>query len=100
MLEQLSHQDFIPHLNTIFTIHYGENETFQAELAEVSTLGDEPKNAAQRWSFALVFQVAGNEQYLVQQIYPVSHPILGQMEVFIVPLGPDGDYMRYEIVFT
>ena len=37
---------------------------------------------------------------LPQQIYPVEHPELGTLELFLVPVGPEGGGMQYEAVFT
>ncbi|MHC5109346.1 MAG: DUF6916 family protein [Planctomycetota bacterium] len=41
-----------------------------------------------------------HEPMLPQQIYRIEHEILGQMDSFIVPLGPDAKGMRYEAVFN
>ena len=35
-----------------------------------------------------------------QAIYPITHPSLGTLELFIVPLGPKDGGNRYEIIFT
>jgi hypothetical protein len=37
---------------------------------------------------------------LPQQIWPLDHDELGRLDIFLVPLGPDGDAMRYEAVFN
>jgi hypothetical protein len=37
---------------------------------------------------------------LEQRIYAVHHPALGAFDLFLVPIGPDGEGMRYEAVFT
>jgi hypothetical protein len=37
---------------------------------------------------------------LPQATYPVEHDELGRMEIFLVPIGPDGSGMRYEAVFA
>jgi hypothetical protein len=38
--------------------------------------------------------------FLPQAIYPITHPELGTVELFIVPLGPKDGANRYEVVFT
>ena len=36
---------------------------------------------------------------LDQAVHPLSHPDLGELEVFLVPVGADGDGVQYEAVF-
>jgi len=38
--------------------------------------------------------------FLPQAIYPLANPALGTLEIFLVPLGPQGDANSYEAVFT
>ena len=40
------------------------------------------------------------EPFLEQRIYKVSHEKIGEMEIFLVPLGPDKTGMKYEAVFA
>jgi hypothetical protein len=37
---------------------------------------------------------------LPQRIYRLRHPVMGELDLFLVPIGPDGEGMRYEAVFT
>jgi hypothetical protein len=37
---------------------------------------------------------------LPQGIYPVEHPALGMMEIFLVPVGPTSGGNGYNAVFT
>ncbi len=51
-------------------------------------------------SFSLVFE-GPPEPVLAQATYTFHHDELGDMQVFIVPIGPRaGDTMGYEAVFT
>ena len=53
-----------------------------------------------RDAFSVVFRSDGSE-ILEQQIYRISHESLGDMDLFIVPIGPDDTGgMRYEAVFS
>lgn len=38
--------------------------------------------------------------YAPQGTYLVEHEQLGAHDLFIVPLGPDQNGMRYEVIFT
>jgi hypothetical protein len=37
---------------------------------------------------------------LPQRIYRLEHAALDPLEIFIVPIGPDAEGMRYQAVFT
>lgn len=101
MLDQLTHESFTPYLNSTFTVHYDGSETMPLTLISVDTLGHQPEpGSGQRWSFAITLHSSLKDQYLIQQIYTLEHPELKQMELFLVPLGPDANGMRYEAVFT
>ena len=100
MLEQLTHTDFETHLDSSFVIHYSTTDSFTARLLNVQTLGRQPEDPGKRWPYSLLFHVSEKEQYLVQQIYRVSHPLIGSLDIFLVPVGPDETGMRYESIFT
>ena len=81
-----------------FTAHLGD--TFRvgdldAELIEATRHGPAPT----RQQFSLVFR-GPSEPVLPQRIHPLSHPVLGAFELFLVPIGPDAGGMRYEAVFA
>jgi hypothetical protein len=48
-------------------------------------------------AFSLLFNAPGPD-HLPQQIFTLAHPDLGEFDLFLVPLGPLGDSMRYEAV--
>jgi hypothetical protein len=50
-------------------------------------------------AFSLFF-VAPKGPFVPQATYPVEHPALGTMEIFIVPIGPLDGGNGYEAVFT
>jgi len=52
-----------------------------------------------REAFSVVFR-GDKSQTLEQQIYRISHDALGNMDLFIVPIGLDDEGMRYEAVFS
>jgi len=59
-----------------------------------------PLQTVPRQPFTLVFQ-ADHTGHLPQAIYPLNHPTLGQIELFIVPIGPTSDgWMQYQAVFS
>ena len=92
MLERLTVDDFRPLQGDRFRIAPDEAPAFEVELVEVTEIPREPGGRA---PFSLVFQ-GGPNPPLPQRIYRVEHDELGELEIFLVPIGPD----RYEAVFT
>ena len=72
-------------------------ETIRFELIEVDGLGEKP--GAQREPYSLVFRGPATP-VLEQGIVPLIHPKLGEIDLFLVPIGPDAQGMCYEAVFT
>ncbi len=101
MLDQLTHNDFTPHIQSIFTIHYSDDAFLEAQLVSVDTIGERKPKASMRQAFSLVFHVNnGGMDFLPQKMYEIRHSHMGRFEPFLVPLGPDGTGFRYEAVFT
>lgn len=102
MLDKLNKADFSQHINESFRIF---NEPFgqvDSKLIEVSCLGNgspEDKGEEERSSFSIVF-LGPNEPVLTQRIYPIEHDVMGHLDLFLVPIGPNADGMRYEAVFA
>ena len=81
-----------------FRIHLDDATSFEAELVEVTALG-EPRTEGARAPFSLVFRAPAGD-LVPQRIYRVEHGELGSFEIFLVPIGPDEVGMRYEAVFA
>lgn len=50
-------------------------------------------------AFAIVFQ-SNNPEAIPQQTYQLSNEQLGELQLFIVPIGQDESGVRYEAVFS
>ncbi len=66
-------------------------------LAEVTGLGSGA--AGRRDPYSLVFRGPATP-VLPQRIYRLRHDGMGDFELFLVPIGPDSEGMRYEAIFT
>lgn len=101
MTEQLWTQAmFLPYLHQDFFIDLSDGHRVTLELVQVQDLGTQ-NTLPGREAFSLLFVDHENrDQYLPQRVYPLKHETLGEHELFIVPLGPDKDGMRYQIIFT
>lgn len=98
MLDQLSHASFAPHVDETFELQAGEM-TLELTLAETSVLGGD-RQEGQREQFSLLFRGRKEGPLLQQGTFQLRHQKLGELALFLVPLGPDADGMRYEAVFT
>ena len=65
-------------------------------LAKTESVGQAHREGG---AFSLLF-VAPAGPFLPQAIYPVQHPALGTLEIFLVPVGPVPGGNGYHAVFT
>lgn len=100
MLDVLTSADFEPYLNESFTVKLDRSAVL--DLIEITPHGPEPDTEApkeRRRPFSLVFRDR-DKTHLPQKIYRLEHDGLGSLEIFLVPIGPDSQGMRYEAVFA
>jgi len=88
----------MPYLGGAFKVSAGDDLSFDAELIEVSPMGETVGPTGRR-AFSLVLRGPENEAP-EQGIYHVDHVEIGSLELFLVPIGPDEKGMKYEAVFT
>ena len=53
----------------------------------------------ERRQFSLLFR-GPVDPFLSQGTYRLDHAELGALDIFLVPIGPDAEGMRYEAVFA
>jgi hypothetical protein len=70
-----------------------------SEATESSHAGGAGPEGQQRLQFSLVFR-GPLEPLLPQAIYGLDHDALGHLDLFLVPIGPAGDAMRYQAAFA
>jgi hypothetical protein len=87
--------DFSPHLDAVFEMQTAGGMV-PLKLVKVDPAGDSGRPGG---AFSLIF-VAPKGPWLPQAIYPVTHPVLGVMEVFLVPVGPAFGGNSYQAIFT
>jgi hypothetical protein len=99
VLDKLTVEDFLPLVGESFELLAGE-ATFPAELAWARSVGERPApESGRRWTFSLAFRTAPDVR-LPQRIYGLTHPRLGRLDLFLVPIRPDGGGNLYEAVFN
>ena len=102
MLEQFTLATFAERVGEKFQVDDGSQVIeMQLVAATAATLrsGERATTPSGRDPFSIVFR-GPLEPILPQRIYPFRHETLGSFELFIVPIGPNGDAMQYEAVFA
>jgi hypothetical protein len=96
MLEGITYESFESIVGKTVDLRAGE-VSFQADVQEVRLLRQNPGQERQPFSVVLQAHDANNHG---QQTYQLSHPNLGDLNLFLVPLGPGDTGMRYEFIFN
>lgn len=94
-LATLRIDDFAPHCDSVFAMQ-AAGGMVPLKLTQVSPAGASGRAGG---AFALLF-TAPEGPFLPQAIYPVTHPSLGTMEIFLVPVGPVSGGNGYHATFT
>ena len=94
-LAALAIDDFTPHRDAVFELAAATG-ALSMRLVEVENVGNSGRAGG---AFSLLF-AAPKGTALPQAIYPVKHPSLGVMEIFLVPVGPLADGAGYQAIFT
>jgi hypothetical protein len=95
MTERFTSKSFSDQLHTTFHVHVPEIGTLPLELIEVTEYTDQP-NVEQ---FCLIFR-GPREPWFQQKTHALEHEALGKMDLFMAPLGPDKEGMRYQVIFN
>jgi hypothetical protein len=99
MADEYTLGDFVPHVGTTFTVTEVEGG-FPLELASADP-AKAFENQPRQDPFVLLFH-GRPDAVLHQGTYTLAHDALGQVAIFVVPIGPDSETgkMRYEAVFN
>ena len=87
-------ESFAPLQGSGFGLQHGY-DTLELQLEQVRALS----GGFNRQGFALLFR-GPREPVLPQETYPITHPSLGTLEIFIVPVGLEAGGALYEAIFT
>jgi hypothetical protein len=87
--------DLVEQVGSTFTIHVSDVVTVPAVLFETV---DGPTSPGTE-QFALHFRLPV-ETPPVQRTYDLDHPVLGALQLFLVPIGRDAAGLQLEAVFS
>lgn len=91
---------FAGQIDTPFKLRVTPGESVDLVLIEATSRA-RGRKGLEREPFSLVFR-APHSQPLPQGCYRLEHETLGLLEIFLVPLGPEGDTegLHYQALFT
>ncbi|MDG4550377.1 MAG: hypothetical protein P9F19_12780 [Candidatus Contendobacter sp.] len=97
MLDTLTLDHWRECLGQDFHVRLGPEAGLDLKLTSATPLGAE--SGYRRQPYSLLF--AGPlTPLLPQATYPLHNESMGELGIFLVPLGPRGQTMRYEAIFT
>jgi hypothetical protein len=101
MLERFSIDMFADRIGEKFRVHDRAAQDLSLQLFEVTDLTSRggPDSPCSRAAFSVLFH-GPRETLLPQRIYRLEHDAGLAFEIFLVPIGPDREGMRYEAIFT
>ena len=97
MIDRLSAADFETLPEQRLAMVHGDKR-IDFEVAGVRALPARSQRAAP--PFALLLRDKGARASLPQGTFRYEHPVHGPLDLFTVPIGPDGQGMCYEIIFN
>jgi hypothetical protein len=89
------HEDFVPQLNTKFSVKVDETNAVDLFLTQVGEL----KTSARQEQFSIVFR-GPQDVFLGQGIRQLEHDEMGDFSLFLVPISQDDNGFYYESVFN
>jgi hypothetical protein len=99
MLERLTVESFRDRVGETFRVLLDERRELHLRLAAIHVWGTGAAAVASRQPFTLTFSAPGPGM-LPQGTYAVEHETLGHLELFLVPVGSNGESVDYEAVFS
>ena len=94
-MEQLTHDLFEPHIDSSFLARLG-TVRFELVLKTVDLL-NQGHDAQQ--PFSLLFEGSASTRF-DQQLVTLSHGELGEMTIFLIPIGEHDGKITYEAIFN
>jgi hypothetical protein len=97
--KQLCYEDFADKVGHVFPIGDSDVPQIPLTLAEAELLNAYRTLPGSRTPFSLIF-VARDPRVLPQRIYRLEHDDLGELDIFLVPIGKTADGVSYQAMFN
>jgi hypothetical protein len=99
VLDELTYETFAGRVGEKFKITAPDGDEIELTLAEAILAPGNYGMPERRAPFSLIFH-GPLSPFAPQATWPLGHPELEGLELFLVPIGPEGEVMRYQAVFT
>ena len=96
MLDRLNLEDFLPLVGSEIDVD-ANGQRARLQIKEASAIKSPSPRATT--PFHLILRSDSNWR-APQGMFQLQHPSLGAIELFAVPIGPDGEGFCYEIIFN
>lgn len=98
-MKLLGIHDFAGAANQTFDLGMGADVSMPLTLVEVKPFSASAHNSQMRAPFSLMFR-SPSAVVLPQKIYPLRNPMLGVLQIFLVPVARDQHGVLYQAVFN
>jgi len=98
-LNTITIEDFESCLGQTFQVRPDNADGLELELIQVKSLGASASVAGTRQPFSVLFR-GPLEPVLVQQMLRIENSTVGELLLFLVPIGPDESGMLYDATFN
>jgi len=95
----LTFEDFSDKVGQVFAINFADAPTVELKLTEAELLKTRQLPPNGRPSFSLIF-AGETEQMLPQRLYWLENDQMGQVELFLVPVGKTPNGFEYQALFN
>ena len=99
MAERPTQESFSQHINTKFRVDLETPRPVELELISVKGYQSDANEQQGMERFTALF-LGPPDLFLPQQTYPLRHDEMGDLNVFLVPIGRDESGFRYEAVYN
>lgn len=99
MLENLFKEDWERYLNENFQLNSESPIATPLHLTLIAVSGYGQRQGGNREAYSLLF-LGPPQPVLPQRIYSLGHAGMGEVEIFLVPIGYQQGGIGYEAVFT
>lgn len=96
---RLTCKEFAACLDDVFVVQLSLGQTLKLILTEVEDRGRRSLNDQEIEQFSLLFSGPA-EPLLPQAIYQFQHDRLGEVDIFIVPVGLVDEAISYQAIFN
>jgi Domain of unknown function (DUF6916) len=91
-------EDFADKIGHVFAVTEADFPAIPLTLTEAEPLPNRP-GPGMRPPFSLVF-LAKDPRILPQRLYRLAHEEMGELTIFLVPIGKDAEGVSYQAVFN